>query len=149
MLKKINKTYYFRYKVPQELNDVFYTKEILRSLKTEKKSYAIILHDIFISEIHKINLLARSNMISHEKLKDLALEFKRKKLNEISIDIDKHPNPKKTLMHQFNSYDDEKERNNNFNFSSIFCMSFKDSLITGSKSVFSILNFHQCLFIFY
>jgi len=110
MLKKINKIFYIRYKVPIDLIHIFYTKEILRSLRTEKKSNAIILHDIFISEIHKINLLARTGMISIDKLKKMALKFKTKRLSELTIEIDNHPNPKKTLMHQFDSYEEEREK---------------------------------------
>ena len=110
MLKKINKIFYIRYKVPKDLIPIFYNKEILRSLRTEKKSNAIILHDVFISEIHKINLLARTGMISIDKLKKMALKFKTKKLNEITQEIDNHPNPKQTLMHQLDGYDDEKEK---------------------------------------
>ncbi len=49
-------------------------------------------------------------MISIEKLQQLALDFKTKRLDEISIEINKHPNTKKSLMHQFIGYEDEKEK---------------------------------------
>jgi hypothetical protein len=49
-------------------------------------------------------------MISIDKLKQMALKFKTKKLSELTVEIDNHPNPKKTLMHQFDSYEEEREK---------------------------------------
>ena len=49
-------------------------------------------------------------MISIDKLKQMALKFKTKRLSELTVEIDNHPNPKKTLMHQFDSYEEEREK---------------------------------------
>ena len=116
MIKKINNTFYVRYKVPVDLVAIFGTKEILKSLYTIKKTYATILHDIYISKIQELNLLARFGMIPKDKLKALFNNFKTKKVNDIIKQINSHPNPKKTILHELDLYEEEKERYKRCNY---------------------------------
>ena len=79
--KHSNGTYYFRYIIPKDLQNIFNTKGLLRSLKTRSKKQADMLYNNKLKELEQIIYYIRSKVLSEKEINLMIEDFKK---NEVS-----------------------------------------------------------------
>jgi integrase len=83
-LEKINRTYYFRLRVPKDLVPFFGTKQLRKSLKTKSYACAKSLVRAYLQATEKLFVAMRSDMISQEQIYQITERFKNTSLTNMT-----------------------------------------------------------------
>jgi hypothetical protein len=82
-LEKINRTYYFRLRVPKDLVPYLGTKQLRKSLKTSDFANAKSLVRGFLFATEKLFITIRSGMLTHEQIIEMVVTFRNNHVDKL------------------------------------------------------------------
>ncbi len=102
--KHKNGTYYFRYIIPKDLQDIFNTKEILKSLKTKNKKVVDVLYNDKVKELEQIIYYIRTKVLSEKEINLMIDDFKKNEVTRVNTLYTETPNPES--LYDFDDFEE-------------------------------------------
>ena len=105
-LQKRNENYYFRFRLPKEINKYFLVDEIKKSLKTKEFKIAKSLATILYNNLQKFIWMVKYKMIGNSIIQTLAKDFKSFTKDKLVKELKALPDANKWIVQELDMYDD-------------------------------------------